>query len=317
MGEVAHATTDASGRYSLDRARQQPLSGARHPPGRRLLHRRAQGGAPGDIPVYDVAAKVQGVFIEADVIEVETDNGQLKVDERYFVHNTSSPPTTQWSKQSFEIVLPADAVLNDVGAQRPTGLPTSRQARSRRPQGPLRLQLPHPARRRRQEHPLPDQLQPALRSGKYTFKSQVSLPAENLAVLMPKSMTFTAGSGAAFKSVQEDPGIQTWLLRTRFPARPSSSPSPAPATCPAKRRRARPGRQAAQVKARPGRSARRRHRNPHRHSRSAVQIQMVDPRRPRLLLAAAAAFLLRKPATAVAERLSGMVCFRYGGSKFP
>src|SRR5208337_1174647 len=54
-------------------------------------------------------------------------------------------------------------------------------------------------------------------SGKYTFKSVVSLPADNVAVLMPKSMTFAAGSGASFKSVQEDPGIQTWLLKNAIP----------------------------------------------------------------------------------------------------
>ena len=41
------------------------------------------------------------------------------------MHNTSTPPTTQWSKKSFEMVLPPDAVVEDAGAQRPGGLPTS------------------------------------------------------------------------------------------------------------------------------------------------------------------------------------------------
>ena len=50
-----------------------------------------KGGARGDLSVFDVASKVQGVFIEADVIEVESENGQLKVTERFFVHNTSFP----------------------------------------------------------------------------------------------------------------------------------------------------------------------------------------------------------------------------------
>jgi len=36
--------------------------------------------------VYDVSPKVPGVFIEADVLEVETENSQLKVTERFFVH---------------------------------------------------------------------------------------------------------------------------------------------------------------------------------------------------------------------------------------
>ncbi len=125
MGEVAHATTDARGHYSLNEPGSSPYLVRVTHQGAGYFIAAPQGGAPGDIPVYDVAAKVQGVFIEADVLEVETENGQLKVDERYFVHNTSSPPPTQWSKRSFEIVLPEDAVLNDAGAQRPGGLPTS------------------------------------------------------------------------------------------------------------------------------------------------------------------------------------------------
>ena len=171
MGEVAHATTDAQGHYSLN----EPGSG---PYLIRVTHQGAgyfiaapQGGAPGDIPVYDVAAKVEGVFIEADVFEIETDNGQLRVTERYFVHNTSLPPRTEWSPRTFEIVLPPEAVVAGVAgaaAHRPAH---QRQARPRRPQGPLRLQLSHPARRGRQEHALPDRIQPALQ------RRQVHLPS--------------------------------------------------------------------------------------------------------------------------------------------
>jgi hypothetical protein len=41
----------------------------------------------------------------------------------------------------------------------------------------------------------------------------VMLPADNFAVLMPKSMSLTGGSGASFQSVQADPGIQTFLMK--------------------------------------------------------------------------------------------------------
>ncbi len=123
MGEVAHTATDAKGRYTL----KEPGSG---PYLVRVTHQGAgyfiaapQGSAQGDIAVYDVAAKVKGVSIEADVIEIETDGSQLKVNERFFLHNTSNPPTTQWSPRSFEIVLPAEAQVSDVGAQRPNGRP--------------------------------------------------------------------------------------------------------------------------------------------------------------------------------------------------
>src|SRR5450631_3295645 len=69
MGEVAHATTNAQGSYTLN----EPGSG---PYLIRVTHQGAgyfiaapQGNTPGDIPVYDVATRVDGVSIEADVFE--------------------------------------------------------------------------------------------------------------------------------------------------------------------------------------------------------------------------------------------------------
>jgi hypothetical protein len=140
MSEVARATTDARGHYSLDKSGSNYLVRVMHM-GAPYFIGAPQGNAPGDIAVYDVAAKVTGVYCEADVIEIEADNGQLLVTERYFVHNTSMPPETQWSKRSFQVALPADAVVEEVAAQRP-----------------LCLQFPHTAGRQPEEHAFSDQL---------------------------------------------------------------------------------------------------------------------------------------------------------------
>ena len=219
MGEVSHATTDARGRYSL----VEPGSG---PYLVRVTHQGAgyfiaapQGNVPGDLAVYDVAAKVQGVSIEADVLEVESENGQLKVTERYFVHNTSSPPTTQWSARSFDVILPADAVLNGVGAQRPSGLPTTVKLEPDGPKGHYSFNFPIQPDEGEKDTLFQLSYSVPLSSGKYTFNSQVTLPADNLAVILPKSMTFTAGAGAAFKSVPEDPGVQTFVARNALPGK--------------------------------------------------------------------------------------------------
>ena len=161
-----------------------------------------------------MAAKVQGVFIEADVLEVEADNGQLKVDERYYVHNTSSPPTTQWSKKSFEIVLPDDAVLNDVGAQRPGGLPTSIKMDPDGPKGHFSFNFPIQPDNGEKDTLFQISYSLPYSSGKYTFKS-VTLAARR----QPRHPhaeeheLHARCGGAEFKSVQEDPGIQTWLLK--------------------------------------------------------------------------------------------------------
>lgn len=221
MGEAGKATTDASGRYSLNTPGSGPyLIRAMHQ-GAGYFIAAPQGSAPGDISVYDVAAKVSGVFIEADVIEVETENGQLRVNERYFVHNTSQPPTTQWSKKSFEIVLPEDAKLEGTGSQRPGGLPTSTNVEPTGAKGHYSFNTPiEPDKADKDTMFQVSYTVPY--GGKYDFKSSVTLPADNFAVLLPKSMSFTPGSGLNFRSVQEDPGIQTFILKNATPDKPIS-----------------------------------------------------------------------------------------------
>lgn len=213
MGEVAHATTDAKGHYTLNEPGSGPYLVRVTHMGANYFIAAPQGGGPGDIPVYDVASKVQGVFIEADVMEIEADNGTMTVNERYYVHNTSSPPLTQWSKKSFELVLPEDAVINAVGAQRPGGLPTSVKMDPNGPKGHYSFNFPIQPDEGDKDTLFQISYNLPYSSGKYTFKSVLSLPADNLAVLMPKSMTLTPGDGASFRSVQQDPGIQTLLFK--------------------------------------------------------------------------------------------------------
>ncbi len=163
MSEVARATTDAGGHYKLTKPGQSNYLVRVTHQGATYFIGAPEGNAPGDISVYDVAAKVDGVLIDEDVIGiVETVNGQLRIVERYAVHNSSMPPRTQWSPRSFEIVLPEDAVVEGASAQRPGRTADHDQAGPGRPQGPLLLQLSHSARRRREEHALPDRIYAAL-----------------------------------------------------------------------------------------------------------------------------------------------------------
>jgi carboxypeptidase family protein len=219
MSEVAHTTTDAHGHYALEKQSEGPaLVRAMHQ-GAEYFIEAPHGGAPGDISVYDVAAKVSGVFIEADVMEVESENGQLKVTERYFVHNTSSPPLTQWSAHSFDVVLPADAVVNGVGAQRPTGLPTSVKMEPDGPKGHYAFNFPIQPDDGEKDTLFQLSYNLPSSGGKYTFKSQVTLPADNVAVILPKSMTFVAAAGADFKSVPQDPAVQTFVAKNAIPGK--------------------------------------------------------------------------------------------------
>jgi hypothetical protein len=219
MSETAHATTDARGHYSLNKSGSGPALVRVTHQGAPYFIAAPEGGAQGDIPVYDVTAKVAGVFCEADVMELDGANGQLRVTERYFVHNTSTPPTTQWSTHSFEIVLPQEAVVESVAGQRPGGLPTSLKLDPDGPKGHYAFNFPiQPDDGDKStlfeiEYVLP------YSSGKFTFKPLMTLPTQSVGVLVPKSMSFTAGAGSAFQSVQADPGIQTFVARNALPGK--------------------------------------------------------------------------------------------------
>jgi len=219
MGEVATTTTDARGHYALKTpGNSNYLVRVTHQ-GSTYFIGAPQGGGSGDLTVYDVASKVQGVSIEADVLEMESDNGQLRVIERYFVHNTSSPPLTQWSQRSFEIVMPPDAVLAGAEAQRPSGLPTSIKLDPNGAKGHYSFNFPIQPDQGDKNTLFQLSYSVPYSNGKFNFKAQMSLPTENLAVLLPMSMVFAGGAGAEFRSVKEDPGIQTFIAKNVTPGK--------------------------------------------------------------------------------------------------
>ena len=293
MSEVGHATTDAKGHYSFNLPGSNPYL-------IRVMHQGAeyfvdapQGGGTGDVSVYDVAAKVDGVTISERVVGIESDNGQLRVVERYDVHNESTPPRTQWSKRSFEVILPEDAVLGGVSAQRPgaESLPTSVTLDPDGPKGHYSFNFPIQPDEGGKGTLFQIQYNLPYSSGKYTFHSLVTLPADTMWVVLAKSMTF---SGAGFE--------------------PSSAGSDRAdfydAQCHAgqgdRRFRFRePDRSRARIRMRKAITARRRAAGRPAGRRNRPPINTPDPLSKykwwilaglALLLAAIAAFLLRKPA---------------------
>jgi hypothetical protein len=218
MSEVGHATTDAKGHYSFDLPGSNPYL-------IRVMHQGAeyfvaapQGGGTGDVSVYDVAAKVDGVTISERVVGIESDNGQLRVVERYDVHNESTPPRTQWSKRSFEVILPEDAVLGGVSAQRPgaQSLPTSVTLDPDGAKGHYSFNFPIQPDEGGKGTLFQIQYNLPYSSGKYTFHSLVTLPADTMWVVLPKSMTFT---GTGFEPSPQDPTVQTLMMRNVTPGK--------------------------------------------------------------------------------------------------
>jgi hypothetical protein len=218
MSEVGHATTDAKGHYSFDLPGSNPYLIRVTHQGAEYFVAAPQGGGQGDISVYDVASKVDGVTVDENVIGVESDNGQLRVVESYTVHNASTPPRTQWSKKSFEIILPADAALGDVSAQRPGAgtLPTSVKLDPDGPKGHYSIDFPIQPDEGGKGTLFRIEYEVPYSSGKYTFHAIETQPVTAVWVVLPKSMTF---SGSGFQSSPQDPTLQTYMMQNVTPGR--------------------------------------------------------------------------------------------------
>jgi hypothetical protein len=219
MAEVSSATTDANGHYTLSVPSNTPhLIRVTHQ-GAPYFIAAPENGGPGDLSVFDVAAKVDAVFIEADVYEIEASNDTLHVTEHFYLHNQSNPPRTMWNPHTFEIVLPANATITSAATQRPNStIPTSVKLDPVGAKGHYAFATPiEPDNGEKDTHfqvayDLP------YSGGKFTFHSQVTLPAQNVGVLIPTSMSFTAGSGSTFQAIKQDPGVQTFVLRNAVPS---------------------------------------------------------------------------------------------------
>jgi len=221
MTEVAHATVDASGHYTINRPSNAPSLIKVIHQGAEYFADAPQTGTVPEVSVYDVAAKVDGVFIEADVMELEAANGQLHVLERYFVHNTSNPPRTQWSAKSFEVVLPEEAVIELAQGQRPKAgaLPTTLKLQPNGPKGHYSFNFPIQPDEGEKDTQFNISYTLPYSGGSFTFHPQESLSAQNVGVLLPKSMSFTAGSGSTFTPLNQDPNIQTFVAKNAVPGK--------------------------------------------------------------------------------------------------
>jgi hypothetical protein len=214
MTESARTTIDAKGHYSFD----VPDNAGMHLV--QVEHQKASyyGPVPPNtavvnIDVFDVAPKVDAIHMYADVSRLETDQRGLSVTESYFIRNESKPPKTQLSGHSFEFYLPTDAVLEGSTATGPGGMAVSNSPVPLAERGHYAFIFPlRPGETRFQiGYRMPY-------NGSVVLHPQVTLPAENVAVMLPKSMSFDGGKD--FQALGADasgPGVQTYLATNVTP----------------------------------------------------------------------------------------------------
>ncbi len=216
MSTAATATTDAKGHYSLLAPGMGPYLIRVNHQGATYFIAAPQGGASGDVTVYDVAAHVDGVAIDADMILFEAAGGSLRIQERYLVRNTSLPPKAQFSSNTFEVVIPPDAELDGASATRPGGLGTNTRLQPLAQKGHYTYTIPIQPDQGEKETLF--ELQYHLPyNGKVTFTPHLMMPADNFVVYVPKSMKFSAGEGFDFQPTQDDPRVQTYIHKNLHP----------------------------------------------------------------------------------------------------
>jgi hypothetical protein len=211
MAEAATGTTDGQGRYSLNAPGSGPYLVRVDHQGASYFIAAPGGGAPGDVKIYDAAPKIEGVAIDADMLLIEASNGSLRVQERYLIRNTSSPPRTQFAAgNNFEVVIPSGAILDGAFATRPGGLGTNTHLTALSSKGHYSFNVPIQPDQGEKETLFEVQYHIAY-NGKFAISPQLSMPADNLVIYMPHSMKFSGGSG--FQPSQENPALQTFIKK--------------------------------------------------------------------------------------------------------
>src|ERR1700761_7842273 len=213
MQEAARTKTDAHGHYSIDVPDQ----------GMHLIrvdHEKASYFQPAppststvDVQVFDVAATVPGITTEANVIRVETDPQGLHVTQSYFVKNDSTPPRTQFSSHSYEIYLPPDAKVEGAAAMGPGGMPVASSPAPMGDKGHYAYLFPlRPGETQFQvTYSLPY-------SGSAKFAPKLAGTADNVVVMVPKSMTFTPDASTPYTPINDDINAQTFVAKNVSPA---------------------------------------------------------------------------------------------------
>jgi hypothetical protein len=199
MQESGRTQTDAKGNFSvkLDDAASPHLVRVIHQGV--TYHRMAPPGTTSvEVQVYDVAKQVDGISVTADVMRFQAQGNELQGISLFAVNNTSDPPRTQMSDQSFEFYLPDGAQVDQSMAMTAGGQPINSAPVPQKQKN--RYAFVFPLR------PGETQFQVSYHmpySGEATFDPKTLYGAQHFVVVLPKSMEFAPAPGTTFQSMQD------------------------------------------------------------------------------------------------------------------
>jgi hypothetical protein len=217
MQESTHTTTDAKGHYTLE----VPDDGLHLV---RVTHDKANYFQPApagtttvDLDVYSSSPSVKGVTTEAVVMRIQSDasGANLRVVENFFIINKSKPEMTQFSNEPFDFYLPEGAVVEGSAALAPGGMPVQAAPVPLGEKGKFTFLFPlRPGETRFQvSYHVPY-------SGSLNLDPKVTQATDTVAIMLPKSMTFTPVAGSPYSAVNDEVDAQTFVARSVTPAQP-------------------------------------------------------------------------------------------------
>jgi hypothetical protein len=194
MEEAGRTKTDAKGQFSfkLDDTQTPHLVRAIHQDV--TYHRMAPPGTTSvAVDVYDVAKKVDGIEVIADIMRIQSQQGRIAVTREFGVQNTSNPPRTQMNEHNLEFNIPDGAqIIQESGTATTEG------------GNPLKSAPVPEGEKNRYSFIFP--LRPGLTrfevsyempySGSANFDPKSLYPLEHFVVMVPKAMQFTAASSS-------------------------------------------------------------------------------------------------------------------------
>ncbi|MGA9542391.1 MAG: carboxypeptidase regulatory-like domain-containing protein, partial [Candidatus Sulfotelmatobacter sp.] len=192
MEEAGRTKTDAQGHFSfkLDDTQSPHLVRAIHQDV--TYHRMAPPGTTSvDLEVFDVGKKIDGIQVVADILRVESAQGQIQIVREFGVQNTSNPPRTQMSEHNLEFYIPDGAhIIEDSGSA------TTENG------NPLKTAPVPEGEKNRYSFIFP--LRPGLTrfevayqlpyTGSANLDPKSVYPLEHFVVMLPKTMHFTAAA---------------------------------------------------------------------------------------------------------------------------
>jgi hypothetical protein len=200
MEEAGHTTADAKGQFSfkLDDSQGPHLIRAIHQGV--TYHRMAPPGTTSvELEVFDVAKKVDGIQVVADIMRIQAAQSQVMITREFGVQNTSNPPRTQMNEHNLEFYVPAGAQIIDESATATT-----------EGGNPLKSAPVPEGEKNRYSFIFP--LRPGLTrfevsyqlpySGSANIDPKSLYPLQHFVVMTPKAMQFTAAaSTSGFKPI--------------------------------------------------------------------------------------------------------------------